>query len=293
MADILDELGARLIQLFEPQTKELPSAAPGGGPEADRESNRPRTSKRIGTVRTRGEDAKGFGGHGDSVRVDEIPGDDVAEYIHKYLRQTQKKGLHQPKPSGRIRLAKPFSPEAHIDNEWHHVTGPYGLYDGTIAAPGAGNSLVPVSIALPTNIPSPVSLLDRYPGAMYMCIYVRTFAYQPTATTMTGLQELYFQDPGGAVVPLGIVNPAIATSGGLQGISALCTTPLTDPGNIQIGTLFVNNIGIAGTPVTCRYQLGITFAAFYPDPWFNEQLVVPPMPAEVYSYLRSMGAQGN
>lgn len=290
--DILDVLGHRLLRLLDPSSDEMVSPAPGAGPEADREGNRVRHSGRIGSHRTRGEDAEGYGGHGDSITVVDQPSEDVSEYVKRYLHRIQMKGLHQPKPAGRIRLAKPFSPEAHIDNEYQYVAGPYGLFDGTIGAPSAGNSLVPVPITLPTNVPSPVMLLDRYPSAMYMSILVRTFAVMPTGTTTTGLQEYYFADPGGAVVPLGIYNAA-GQNNGIQSIGGICTTPLTDPGNIQIGTLFVNNIGIGGTPTSIRWQLGITFVAYYPDPWFNEQVVVPAMPSEIEAYLRSSGAQGN
>lgn len=297
MPDLIDTLGERLGQLLGVTAPSvLPSAAPGGGPEADRESNRPHNgSGRIGQTRTRGRDALGYGGHGDAVTVmDEAAQTDaVKAEVARMVRAAQRKGLHQPKPAGRIRLAQPFSPEAHIGQNWQYASGPYSLFDGTLAAPSAGNSLTPIPIALPVNVPSPVMLLDRYPGALYMSIFIRSFAFVPTAGTMTGLQECYFQDAGGAVAGLGIYNPAAATSNIFQNVGALLTSPLTDPGNTQLGQLFVNNIGIAGTPVSVRWQLTISFVAFYPDPWFNEQMVIPPLPADIYDYLRTAGAQGN
>lgn len=294
MPDLLDTLGERLSHLLGangPST--LVSAAPGGGPEADRESNRTHRGGRIGAHIPSGRDALGYGGHGDALAVVDDPSEDVKAAIHTYLRAVQKKGLHQPKPSGRIRLAQAFSPEAHIGRNWQFASGPYSLFNGTLTAPAAGNSLTPIPVALPANIPSPVMLLDRYPGALYMSVYVRSFAFVPTGTGMTGLQECWFQDVGGAVAGLGIYNPAATSSAIYQNIGALCTSPLTDPGNTQLGNLMVNNIGIGGTPVSVRWQLTVSYVAFYPDPWFNEQMVVPPMPAEVADYLRTAGAQGN
>jgi hypothetical protein len=294
MADLIDQLGEQLERLLGAGGSHvIVSEAPGGGPEADRESNRPHRAGRIGEHITHGRDALGFGGHGDAVTVVEQPDADVQEAVRRAVRNAQRKGLHQPKPAGRIRLAQPFSPEAHIGGNWQYTTGPYSLFDGTQGAPSAGNSVQVIPVALPANIPSPVMLLDRYPGALYMSVFVRSFSIVPTATGMTGLQEVWFTDAGGAVAGLGIYNPANVASAIYQNIGALCNSPLTDPGNTVLGAITVNNIGIGGTPVSSRWQLTVSYVAFYPDPWFNEQMVVPPLPVEVYDYLRTAGAQGN
>lgn len=294
MADLIDQLGEQLTRLLGAGgARTIVSEAPGAGPEADREGNRTHRAGRIGEHLTRGRDALGYGGHGDAVTVVEKPDADAREAVRRAIRNAQRKGLHQPKPAGRIRLQQPFSPEAHIGQNWQFVTGPYSLFDGTQAAPAAGNSTQVIPVALPTNIPSPVMLLDRYPGALYMSTYVRSFAFMPTATGMTGLQECFFTDAGGAVAGLGIYNPANPASAIYQNIGALCNSPLTDPGNTQLGTITVNNIGIGGTPVSTRWQITVSYVAFYPDPWFNEQAVIPPLPADVYDYLRTAGAQGN
>src|SRR5260221_1908 len=264
MPDLIDQLGeqlARLLGAAGPRT--IISEAPGGGPEADRESNRTHRAGRIGEHITHGRDALGFGGHGDAVTTVEQPDADVAEAVRRAVRNAQRKGLHQPKPAGRIRLAQPFSPEAHIGSNWQFLTGPYSPLDCTVGAPGAGNSTQQIPVALPVNIPSPVMLLDRYPGALYMSVFVRSFAFMPTATGMTGLQELFFIDAGGAVAGLGIYNPATVGSAIYQNIGALCNSPLTDPGNTVLGALTVNNIGIGGTPGSPRRQLPGSFVAFY------------------------------
>ncbi len=295
MADVIDVLGEKLAHLLGGGSSgsALPSAAPGGGPEADRESNRPHRAGRIGEHIPSGRDALGYGGHGDAVQVIADPEGDVQAAIRSYAHRVQKRGLHEPKPAGRIRLAQAFSPETHIGANWQFATGPYSLFDGTLTAPGAGNSTQTIAVQLPTGIPSPVMLLNRYPGALYMSVFVRSFAFVPTGTTMTGLQECWFTDAGGAVAGLGIYNPAATSSAIYQNIGALCSSPLTDPGNTQLGTITVNNIGIAGTAVSVRWQLTLSFVAFYPDPWFNEQVLIPPTPAEMAEYLRTAGAQGN
>lgn len=293
MADVMDSIGEllnRLLSGVEPD--KLISPAPGGGPEADRESNRTLRSGRIGEHITRGRDALGYGGHGDALTLAPDISDDVKEERAKYIRASQRRGMQQPRPSGRTRLAKPISLEAHID-DFEAVSGPYSLFDGTITAPGAGNSTQVVPITLPTNIPSPVVLLDRYPGAMYMCVYVRAFSFVPTGTTGTGLQEVWFSDIGGSTCGLGIYVASSQTAGDYQNINSLMTSPITDPGNTQLGQLVINNIGIAGTPTSVRYQLSLGYVAMVPDPWFNEQVLIPPTPAEMTEYLRSGGAQGN
>ena len=294
MADVLDDVAAALRNALTGGHAHQPliSAAPGGGPEADRENNRVAHGGRIGSHSTHGRDALGYGGHGDAVFIDEDVSTEVQQLVRDHITANQRRALREPRPAGRIRMQKPFSPEAHIDNGWQFASGPFSLFDGTLTAPSNGNSTQIIPIALPTGVPSPVMLLDRYPGAMYMSIYVRSFAFMPTASTMTGIQECWFTDSTGAVAGLGIYNPANVGSAIFQNIGALCSGPLTDPGNAQIGAITVNNIGIAGTPVSVRWQLTVCYVAMYADPWFNEQVVVPPLPSEVARVYGSMGAQG-
>jgi hypothetical protein len=293
MADLMDQAAAVIRRALDGGRSGEPivSAAPGGGPEADRENNRTLHGGRIGNRIVRGRDALGYGGHGDAVFTADDVDTDVAQLVRDHIAATQQRALREPRPSSRIRMSKPFSPEAHIDNNWQFATGPFSIFNGTLAAPSAGNSTQTIPIALGAGAISPVILLDRYPGAMYMSVYVRSFAFMPTAGTMTGIQECWFTDTGGAVAGLGIYNAAATSAAVFQNIGALCTSPLTDPGNTQIGTITVNNIGIA-TPVSVRWQLTISFVAFYADPWFNEQVVIPPTPAEIERVYRSMGAQG-
>lgn len=288
MADVMDTVADVVSRVLGVRPAVIPSEAPGGGPEAERENKR-HPGVRVGSVKTRGHDALGYGGHGDAVeQVDDLEAL-VKREIDTHVTAVQAKGLHEPRPSGRIRFNKPFSPEAYNDHEWRFVAGPLSLFDGTISAPGAGNSVQQVPIQIPAGTVSPVFKLNRYPGALYMTLYVRSFALMSIGSTMTGIQECWFSDAGGATAALGLYNPA-SSSNGMQSINALLTNPITDPGDAVLGTLTINNIGIGGTPVSVRYQLGVTYVAFYPDPWFNEQMIIPPRPAEIAAARRSMEA---
>lgn len=296
MADVLEEVSDLISRVFGTGQRAVVSEAPGGGPEANREGERrvlgmntPRG--RIGSVIPKGGDASGYGGHGDAVLLDE-DGAAIREELQQRVVLAKAARLRDVRPSGRIRFSKLFSPEAHTDMGWNLVAGPYSLFDGTTSAPALGNSTQLVPIALPANSVSPVISLNRYPGAMYMSLWIESISFMPTGSAMTGIQELWFSDPGGAVVGLGIFNPANVAADTYQRIGRLCSTQITDPGNATLGTLTVNNIGIAGTAVGSRYQLNVSFVAVYPDPWFNEQMIIPPTPAEVLEGLRTMEASG-
>lgn len=292
--DVMDQVAEVLSRVLNLQPRAIPSAAPGAGPEADRESNRRVLgASPIGSRIPRGGDDGGYGGHGDPVLLDGDTDAAVQNEISDHLRRARAAHLREPKPSGRIRLNKAFSIEGHTDQWFQAVSGPFSLFDGTVAAPNAGNSTQTVAITLPAGAVSPVVLLDRYPGALYMSLYVRSFSFVPTAALGTGLQECWFTDIGGAVTGLGIYSAASQTAGTLQSIGAMLTSPITDPGNAQLGTLTINNIGIGGTPASVRWQLCLGYVAMIPDPWFNEQVVIPPTPAEITEALNSMGAGGN
>lgn len=293
MADVIDQLsdGLKRLILGGEGKEVIVSGAPGGGPEAGRENERVVLGGRIGSHIPRGGSTLGYGGHGDAIELAGEVSDDVKRLMAEHLARNAQRAVREPKPSARIRLVKAISLDAHID-DYEAVSGPFGLFDGTIAAPSAGNSVQTVSIQLPTSTPSPVLLLNRYPGALYMSIYVRSFAFVPTGTTGTGLQECWFSDITGATVGLGIYSAASQTVGQNSSVNSLLTGPITDPGNAVLGTLTVNNIGIAGTPTTVRFQLNLGYVAMVPDPWFNEQVVIPPTPNEVQAVYGSMGAQG-
>ena len=279
MADLLDTLGASLTNLLAgTNTQQRESPAPGGGPSAQREG--PKESKGEAPRRairpSMGSGLGGYGGHADSA----VAFDDraqvqkqLAELVEQVKQSRAKDALRS-----RFRFNLPYSAEAHNQDGWRFVCGPLTLFDGTLGAAGGANVLQQVTIALPAGTVSPTLLLDRYPGAMYVNLFVRSFAICATATGQTGLQECFFTDSGGAVVPLGIYNTAVLNSG-LQAIQALCSTPLTDPGLQTLGTLNVQNIG-AATPVSQRWQLGISYAFMVPDPWFQAQQGYAPTPAE-------------
>lgn len=283
-----DDVADALRKVLNLGPRAIQSGAPGGGPEADREDNR-QPGQRIGRHIPKGNSPLGYGGYGDPAVLDDDQDAEVAREIRAHVRAAQNKGLREPRPSGRLRFNRLFSPEGHNDDGWRFVSGGWSLFDGTASAAGAGTSTQVIPVSMPSGAVSPVMLLNRYPGAQFMQVYIRTIAWVPTGTTGTGLQELYFQGLDGAVAAMGIYNAA-TPSYGLQSVGALLTTPLTDPGNAPLGNIIVQNIGMGGSPTTVRWQLGVTFVAAVPDPWFNEQVIVPPRPAELAEALRSMEA---
>lgn len=299
-SEVLDDVTAAIRRLLGIGAGgAIPSAAPGGGPAAEREAAEDHPGRRVlggGPIAfpatVRGGDPTGFGGHGDPVLLDDQPAAEVQHAIHEHVRLSQRRGLREPPPSGRIRFNIPFSPEAHVKEHTEDVLGAASYFDGTAAAPGAGTSVQTIPVSFPSAAVSPVIMLYRYPGALFFQLRISSFSWVPTATTMTGLQSLQFQDVSGATCPLGIYAASSQSIGSYVGIDKLLTGTYTDPGTITLGQLVVKNLGIGGTPVTVAWQLGICFEAMVADPWHNEQVIVPPMPAEIADARRSMEAAG-
>lgn len=299
MTDPLDSLAHSLQHLFGQDHKVIVSDAPGG-PESEGEDHRllvqgnHRGVLPLGYLAAHpglGHDATGFGGSGDAIVVEQNFNTDVASAIEEaeHIFQVRHK-TRDVKAEGKVRLNTWFWPEAHSAQSVGVVMGPFSLFDGTTGVPGAGNSVQVVPIALPAGTVSPIFLLDRYPGALSMCIFVGAFSICPLGTTATGNYECWFSDPGGATVGLGTY---FANAGsGYQSITRQLSTPLTDPGQMTMGQLIINNIGLGGTEVAYRWQLALGYIANLPDPWFNEQVIKPPLPSEVAARLRSINAGG-
>lgn len=281
MADVLDTLGdsiARLLAGTGTQLRE--SAGPGAGPSAQREGAKQSGGNApTGPVKANMRGALGgYGGHPDGA----VAYDDRSQ-VNKELAQLIEEVKHAravDQLRSRFRFSLPYSAEAHVQDGWRFVCGPFSMFDGTMTAPGGGNSTQTIAVNLAAGTLSPTFLLDRYPGALYVNLFIRSFSFVPTGTTMTGLQECWFTDPGGAVVALGIYNTANQSSSNYLAVQALCNTPLTDPGLQALGQINVQNIGIGGTPVTVRWQLGVSYAFLVPDPWFQAQQGRVPTPAE-------------
>lgn len=288
MPDILETVSDSLLKLLQGnhRTGAIVSDAPGGGPSSEGEEHRAVIEQgHKGTIPLGylakhpglGRDATGYGGAGDAVIADQEDEEKQILRIHEENARIARAATHvrDRTPSGKVRMGRWYWLESHSDQTVGPVMGPFSLFDGTVGAPSAGNSVQVVSITMPANTVSPIFLLDRYPGAMYMSLFISSFALMPTATGMTGIQECWFQDIGGAVGGLGLYNATGTNTQDYNNINKQLSSPLTDPGLSTLGTLTINNIGIGGTPVSSRYQLTIGYMAFFPDPWFNEQMVLP------------------
>lgn len=282
MQDPLDEVADWLRKQFAGADNRIkPSAAPGAGPSARRSGPRQGQAQgKLARTPVQGADnaqVTGYGGHGDpSVTID--PATDTQTMLQELLNRTERSRA-QDKLRERLRFNLPYSIEGHIQDGWRFVRGPFSVLDGTATAPSAGNSVQDFPVSYPAGTVSPIYLLDRYPGAMFMNLYIASLAWVPTGATGTGLQEIVFRDIGGAQVALGVYSAA-SQSNGFENIGALCNSPLTDPGTQQIGDLLVTNVGIGGTPTTVRWQLGVGYIAMVPDPWFQARQMRLPTPAE-------------
>lgn len=303
MADPFDFLSAAIKQVFEPNNGQgvVVSEAPGTGPESERTGHRVLVESThegrlplgyIAEHSGKGRQAVGYGGSGDATVLDTQADAEVQQEIRESIARARGRRQRDVAPHGRVRLSKMFSLEGHMEWSGLAVAGPYSLFNGNLTAPGAGNSVQTFAVTLPAGVSVPAFELNRYPGALYYSIFVKSFAISPLTSAMTGTQECFFLDPGGAVVGLGVYNPANVSADQYQNIATLCATPLTDAGLNQIGTLVVNNISIGGTPAISRFQLNVSYIALYPDPWFNEQVLIPPTPAELIEGLRTSEASG-
>lgn len=284
MPDVMDQLSDALATLFKQRQRALVSPAPGTGPESEIEDRRLVVEKQYnGTLPLgylaahpgKGAQATGFGGSGDAIIVDTFADQEVEEAAETETKRIEavRRKLRNTPAAERIRLGKWFWLESHSDNTTGPTIGAFSLFDGTTGVPSAGNSVQQVTVALPAGTVSPVYLLDRYPGVFFMSIFVASAAFLPLGTTMTGVQEIWFSDIGGATAGLGIYNAASGNP--YENINKQMDTPYTDPGTMTIGTLTFNNIGIGGTPVAVRWQLSIGYVGFVPDPHFNQQMMLP------------------
>lgn len=288
MADIMESLSEGILKLLQgnSRTKAIVSDAPGTGPESQIANKRVVIERSHGGTLPLGylaehpglgRGATGFGGGGDAILTDEETEESQLERIHAENERIARVAtrIKDRTPSGKVRMGRWYWLESHSDQTVGPVVGPFSLFDGTVSAPGAGNSQQIIPVTMPANTVSPIFLLDRYPGAMYMSLFISSFAFMPVGTTMTGLQECWFQDVGGATAGLGLYNATGTNAQDYNNINKQLSSPMTDPGLSLLGNITVNNISIGGTPVASRWQISIGYMAFFPDPWFNEQMVVP------------------
>lgn len=302
MADPLERLSQALQDMLRTggRVRAIPSAAPGGGPSSEREgAGVAPASRPLGTPPTyppHGGETRGYGGHGDPVLYEEardVPTDlkqEIAAALNSPAMRASRQ--HEVRPRGRVRLNQEVSAEGHTAARHTGTLGPFSLYEGSFT-PTAGTAVLDVPITIPNTTLSPVTLLNRYPGALYFKLRVSSIALMPTAATMTGILRVFFSDIGGAVCPLGTFNAALQPASSYNSIDKKLTTPYTDPGTLTLGTLVIESIGIA-TPVSTTYQLGLEFIMEFPDPWFAEMQLDPPPLSEIAAAasLRTMEAAG-
>jgi hypothetical protein len=139
---------------------------------------------------------------------------------------------------------------------WRYMVDNYA--NGTITTVAASQQTATVTLKLPPNWS-----LERYPGATQLFLCIRQFALAPQAplTTLGDLVCLYQDTVGGQILPLGVFP---STTGGNANLTSIIPTPITDPGNTNIGTLLVS-LSSGATAGTYDWQLSFSAAFLLPN----------------------------
>jgi hypothetical protein len=128
-------------------------------------------------------------------------------------------------------------------------------------ASGTITSVVNQTVAVPVTLSAdPHWRLEQWPGAVQVYLAIRFFGIVPQAapTTVTGI-SVTFQDQGGNSAPLGeFVN---SVGGNNYNGLTIMPSPITDPGQLQVGSLAVTLPNIATSTATYHWSIG--FSAVY------------------------------
>ena len=138
---------------------------------------------------------------------------------------------------------------------WRYVIDNFAV--GTVTTIAGQTVATKINLALVQNW-----RLDIWPGAVSMYLVLRRFSMAlQTATLATlGAVDVQFVDSGGQVIPLG---DFISNAGTVQDMAIVCPTPITDPSNLQAGTLNVA-LSAGATVGTYNFQLGFAGAFLIP-----------------------------
>lgn len=139
-------------------------------------------------------------------------------------------------------------------------------------------SAVSAAVNAPANQGLAQNRVMQFPGGVQMYLMIRTFGFGASALTMTGSLYVYFVDAaGGQITPLAILTPTQFDTD-LTQINTLLETPITDPGNTALGTLWAVMTN-GGTPVACSWFLSFSYVYLLPDPAYNgwSDDTIPPL----------------
>lgn len=103
---------------------------------------------------------------------------------------------------------------------------------------------------------------SQWPGGVQVYLVIRSFSFAPqTATFATpGALDVTFVDKSGNLVPVG---DFISNQSGNIGFDTLLPVPITDPGELTVGSLNVA-LNAGATVGTYNWQLGFSYAYLVP-----------------------------
>jgi hypothetical protein len=151
--------------------------------------------------------------------------------------------------------------------DWRYAIDNYAIGQFTTIANTTLQVPVTLAIALDNK------RLSQWPDAINLYLCLRAFALAPLVkvlATVVGL-TVVFQDTGGLAIPIGATESDTPIN---SQTVILFTTPITDPGIMNIGTLLVK-LEPTGTPATYDYMIGVSYAylAATVEPYTSEKSV--------------------
>jgi hypothetical protein len=208
----------------------------------------------------------GYRNHGDAVRV--------------ATRIDERQNATRARFPELLTHGRPFTPPAF--NVLYDIFKTCDAYDKCVlfTAHGnfaAGNTAVSTPLTMdPASIvvgasQSPLShlqLLNQFPGALQMLPVLLTFSFGQSVVTATGEFSLTFIPQGGDVAyPLG---EYYAGTGSVQNtMRHIIKAPITDPGQVALGTLLYTPNTVAGITGTLYFRIGFGMALLLPTPAFK------------------------
>jgi hypothetical protein len=216
--------------------------------------------------RSEGPDAAGMLGyrnHGDAVRV--------ATRVDEKRNTTR---ARFPELATHGRIFEP--PQFNILYDIFKTTEAYDkcvlfTAHGSLTANNTASSVAltmdPASVVVGAS-QSPLShlqLLGQFPGALQMFPVLLTFSFGQSVVSATGEFSLTYVPQGGDVMyPLG---EYYAGTGSVQNtMRHIIKAPITDPGQVTLGTLIYTPNTVAGTTGTLYFRLGFGMAMLLPAP---------------------------
>ena len=260
-----------LLDVFRlPKPGPLPSAGPGTGP-AERRTD-VNTTPGVPVPPPMTPNHAGYGGAPDSVQITRDPtagGTLHSEQMDALTRaQLRMPGLaHMGPPAPMIPQSAHLWDSLKTDKAFLYMDDAAVVCttSGTITpATGTGAATAAVTMTGVT-VGDVANQLSRYPGAISMHLFIRTFGWAPIATTATGAIIISFTDAFGGkqTVPLAALGASSGTD--LTNVNTLCTSPVADAGATQLGTITVQSYTVA-TPVACAWFITFAFAYLIPVP---------------------------